>query len=103
LNTNLDGKRLAPFAIRKIRGVGRRFAILLCKKANIPVDLRAGEMSEEQIEKITEVCNKPESYGIPRWFLNKRFTYKDGKYLQVTSSELDVRLREDIDRMKKIK
>lgn len=35
LNTNIDGKRLVPYAIRAIKGVGRRFAITLCKKARI--------------------------------------------------------------------
>merc|ERR1712232_83844 len=103
LNTNLDGMRLAPFAIRKIRGVGRRFAVLLCKKAKIPLTLRAGEMSQEQIDMITEICSKPESFGFPNWFLNKRFDFKDGKYGQVTSTDLDSKLREDVERMKKIR
>merc|ERR1712146_155288 len=31
-NTNLDGKSKVPFALRTIRGIGRRFANLACKR-----------------------------------------------------------------------
>lgn len=30
LNTNINGKRRVPFALRTIRGIGRRFAKLIC-------------------------------------------------------------------------
>lgn len=42
LNTNIDGKRKVPFALRAIRGIGRRFAIILCKVAGIDINKRAG-------------------------------------------------------------
>ena len=77
--------------------------MLLCKKANIPLTLRAGEMTNDMIDDITKVCNKPESYGIPTWFLNKRKDFKDGKYGQVTSTDLDSKLREDVERLKKVR
>jgi small subunit ribosomal protein S18e len=40
VNTNVDGKQKIPFAVTSIRGVGRRFAILACKKAEIDVNKR---------------------------------------------------------------
>jgi len=103
LNTNIDGKRLVPYAIRAIRGIGRRFAITLCKKARIDTTKRAGELSEAEVNKITEVIANPEGHGFPQWFLNRRKDMKDGKYEQVTSNDLDTKLREDIERMKKVR
>ena len=38
LNTNVDGKQKVQYAITAIRGIGRRFSNIVCKKAE--VDLR---------------------------------------------------------------
>ena len=38
LNTNVDGKAKVMYAITSIRGIGRRFANLACKKGE--VDMR---------------------------------------------------------------
>jgi len=51
---------------------------------------------------ITIITN-PRQYKIPDWFLNRQKDIKDGKYSQVTSSALDTKLREDLERLKKIK
>lgn len=31
LNTNIEGRQKLPFGLRNIKGVGRRFAIMICK------------------------------------------------------------------------
>ena len=38
LNTNVDGKQKVMYAMTAIRGMGRRFSNLVCKKAE--VDMR---------------------------------------------------------------
>jgi small subunit ribosomal protein S18e len=103
LNTNLDGKRQAPFAFRKIRGIGRRFAIILCHKAGIELHTRAGVLTEEQVTKITDMIADPVAHGIPTWFLNRRSDFKHKEIGQMTSTDLDSKFREDIERMKKIR
>ena len=47
LNTNIDGKRRTPFALTGIRGIGRRFAHLICKVLKIDPNSRAGTLNEE--------------------------------------------------------
>ena len=42
LNTNIDGKRTIPYALDKIKGVGRSFGFLICKILRINSRLRAG-------------------------------------------------------------
>lgn len=37
------------FAMTSIKGVGRRFANIVLKKADIDLDKRAGECSEEEV------------------------------------------------------
>lgn len=42
LTTNVDGRQKVAFALTKIPGVGRRFANLVCKKAEIDLNKRCG-------------------------------------------------------------
>ncbi len=103
MNTNIDGNRKVPFALTAIKGVGRRFAFVVCRKADIDVHKRAGELSEEDMDKLTTVMQNPTQYKIPNWFLNRQKDVKDGKYSQVLSTALDNKLREDLERLKKIR
>lgn len=49
LNTNIDGKQKIMFAVTAIKGVGRRYANVVLKKADIDLTKRAGELSEEEV------------------------------------------------------
>lgn len=49
------------------------------------------------------VIEEPEQFDIPKWFLNRQKDRETGKYMQVTSQNLDTHLRNDLERMKKIK
>jgi hypothetical protein len=40
LNTNVDGRQKIMFALTSIKGVGRRFANLVCKKADVDMSKR---------------------------------------------------------------
>ena len=64
---------------------------------------RAGELSAEELEAIMNIVSNPRAYKIPDWFLNRQKDVKDGKYSQLTSSQLDTKLRDDLERLKKIR
>ena len=49
LNTNINGKRAVPFALRTIKGIGRRFAYMICKVARIDPSIRADTIEMEII------------------------------------------------------
>lgn len=106
MGTNIDGNRKVMFAMTAIKGVGRRYANIVLKKADIDLDKRAGECSEEevknfnsniyickkkyilngqffQVEKIVTIMANPRQYKIPDWFLNRQKDIVDGKYSQV--------------------
>lgn len=40
LNTNIDGKRKIQYALTEIKGVGRRYANVVCKKADVDLAKR---------------------------------------------------------------
>jgi small subunit ribosomal protein S18e len=37
----------------------------------LDLNKRAGELTDDEAHKITEVIKAPEAYGIPKWFLNR--------------------------------
>lgn len=40
LNTNVDGKQKIMYALTRIKGVGRRYSNLVCKKADVDLNKR---------------------------------------------------------------
>merc|ERR1711935_908520 len=83
LNTNVEGKRNVVFGLTKIKGLGRRFTDLICKKAEVDVNKRAGELTADEIEKLVAIIQNPRQFKIPLWFLNRQKDFKTGKYSQV--------------------
>ena len=103
LNTNVDGRTKVMYALTQIKGIGRRFANVVCKKAEIDMGQRAGELSAAELESLMVIVANPRQFRIPDWFLNRQKDFKDGKYLQLSSNALDTKLRDDLERLKKIR
>ena len=103
LNTNVDGRNKVMYALTKIRGIGRRFSNVVCKKAEIDMGKRAGELSAAELESLMVIVSNPRQFRIPDWFLNRQKDWKDGKYSQNVSNQLDTKLRDDLERLKKIR
>ena len=103
LNTNVDGRTKVMYALTQIRGIGRRFSNVVCKKAEIDMGKRAGELSAAELESLMVIVSNPRQFRIPDWFLNRQKDYKDGRYLQLSSNALDTKLRDDLERLKKIR
>lgn len=103
LNTNIDGKQKIMFALTNIKGVGRRYANIVCKKADIDMNKRAGELTDDEVERVVTIMQNPRQYKIPDWFLNRQKDIRDGKYSQLLSNNLESKLREDLERLKKIR
>ena len=64
---------------------------------------RAGELSAAELEQLMLIVANPRTFKIPDWFLNRQKDHKDGRNSQLTSSQLDTKLREDLERLKKIR
>eukprot|EP00824_Muranothrix_gubernata_P015986 TRINITY_DN33301_c0_g1_i1.p1 TRINITY_DN33301_c0_g1~~TRINITY_DN33301_c0_g1_i1.p1 ORF type:complete len:154 (-),score=43.99 TRINITY_DN33301_c0_g1_i1:88-549(-) len=103
LNTNIDGKNKVMFALTAIKGIGRRFSNIVCKKADVEMNKRAGELTSEEIERIVTVMQNPRQFKIPDYFLNRQKDIRDGKYGQIIANNLEAKLREDLERMRKIR
>ena len=63
----------------------------------------AGELTAEEVERLVTIIQNPRQFKVPDWMLNRKKDPKDGKYGQVVSNTLDMKLRDDLERMKKIR
>lgn len=79
LSTNIDGKRKVMFAMTAIKGIGRRFSNIVLKKADVDLNKRAGECTDEEVCTIFILllcsvisycyCSLQTSMRILRWLL----------------------------------
>ena len=76
--------------------------ILVADTAGIDRNVLIGDLTEAQIEKIKEVISNLNKTA-PGWMLNHRRDYETGENFHFVSTDIDVRLRDDINIMKKIK
>eukprot|EP00933_Yihiella_yeosuensis_P057296 TRINITY_DN56986_c0_g1_i1.p2 TRINITY_DN56986_c0_g1~~TRINITY_DN56986_c0_g1_i1.p2 ORF type:complete len:167 (+),score=19.87 TRINITY_DN56986_c0_g1_i1:35-502(+) len=101
INTNVDGKEKIAYALTAIKGIGRRFANAIVKRANVDINKRAGEVNESEVAAILAVIESPENFNIPSYLLNRQKDRDTGKSFQNVSSMVDTCLRNDLERMKR--
>jgi small subunit ribosomal protein S13 len=102
-DTDVDGTLKAPYALRKIKGISLNLANAILKKAGIDPNMRAGFLTEEEVEKIEEIIKEPTKYGLPAWLLNRRKDLETGKDTHLISADLILRTKTDIEKMKELK
>ena len=88
-----------PFGTRRCFVSPARFVI--CDNASH--SRSAGELTPDEVEKMVAIIQNPKQFKIPQWFLNRQKDYKTGKYSQVFANNLEGKLREDLERLKKIR
>lgn len=101
--TDLDGTLKINHALSNIKGVGLGLADVVIKKAGVSPEARIGFLSEAEVEKLEDIISKPGKYGLPGWLLNRSKDAETGKDLHLIGSDLTLKIKSDIEEMKKIK
>ena len=70
---------------------------------SLPPYNSAGELTQEKLEEVIAIVSNPKAFKIPDWFLNRQRDWKTGKSSQATSNVVDTKLREDLERLKKVR
>ena len=63
----------------------------------------AGDLNSDELERLVTIIQNPTQFKIPTWFLNRQKDIVDGKNSQILSNGVDSKLREDLERLKKIR
>jgi small subunit ribosomal protein S13 len=103
VDTDVDGTLKASYALTKIRGISFNLANAILKRAGIDPDIRAGFLTEAEVEKIEEIIKEPFKYELPNWLFNRRKDLETGRDIHLISADLVLRTKMDIEQMKEIK
>ncbi len=101
-NTDLRGDRPVVYALTGIKGLGVRAAEIVADLADVPRYEPIGNLKEEQTAKIMEVLTNLGDLA-PPWFVNRQREWATGADLHVFGADVELNLRDDINRMKMIR
>jgi len=100
VGNDLDGATSVVYALTQIKGINIRLANAVVKKANIPLEKRVGFLSDTEIRRIEDIMRNLEDYDLPVWLLNRRKDFDTGKDIHLTTSDLDLQIKADIEAMR---
>jgi small subunit ribosomal protein S13 len=102
INTDLDGKKPLGTALTYVPGVSSRVAQVVARECGIDPKLRIGTLNDAQLEKVSQTI---ETIGetLPEWMLNRRKDVETGEDGHLVGTEIAIVLREDLNRLKKIR
>ena len=103
LGTDLDGTKHVPYALARIYGVGINFGYAVARAVGIDPMTRLGQLTDQQLSLLEDAITNPGKYGIPMWMWNRRRDPATGKDAHLVGAELNLTMREDIEREKRIK
>ncbi len=101
-NTDINGARSVAYALTAVNGVGVRVAESVADLAGVPRTERIGNLTEQETEKIEGILSKIAEL-LPPWMVNRQNDWETGGDLHLYGSDVELRLRDDINRMKMIR
>jgi small subunit ribosomal protein S13 len=103
LGSDSAGTLKVSYAVTGVKGVSLSLANAILKKAGINPDLRAGFLTENDIDKIEDVIQDPAKYALPTWMFNRRKDSETGKDMHLITADLALKVKTDIDDAKEIR
>lgn len=95
-------KKILP-SLRKIKGVSFISANAICDVTKVNPEKQVGNLTEEEINKLTDAIKNPQKYKIPAWIYNRKKDFETGTDKHLTGSDLRLQKEFDIKHLKKIK
>jgi small subunit ribosomal protein S13 len=102
VNTDIDGNQTVVHALTAIKGIGDRLAKIIINKTEVPSNEKIGTLSDEDIMTLENFVLEL-SENTPGWLLNKQKDIWTGDDIHIFGNEMDMRLQDDINMLKKIR
>ena len=103
MGTDMQGTLKTVYALTNIKGLSLSLSNAILKKAGVNPDVRVGFLTETEINKIEDIIKEPTKYNLPNWLFNRRKDAETGKDIHLTSADLMLRTKTDIDQEKAIR
>ena len=101
--TGIDGTKKLVYGLTRIRGVGPSYAAAVVRASELRPELRMGDLSEGEVQKLEDVMRDPAKYGLPPRLFNKRKDAESGRDLHLIGPDLTLSVKNDIDFMSDIR
>jgi len=101
--TNIDGTKKLIYGLGRIRGVGPSYAAAVVRASELRPEMRMGELSEGEVQKLEDVMKDPAKYGLPARLYNRRKGLETGRDVHLIGPDLALSQKTDIDFMTDIR
>lgn len=101
-NTDIDGEKTLERGLTSIKGIGMHMSTLVIDSSGMNRKLKMGNLTDKQIEKIQDSLDKITKTA-PNWMLNHQKDSETGEDTHFIGTEIEMRLRDEINIMKKIR
>ncbi len=102
VNTDLDGKKPLTAALTYVPGVSHRMAGIVAREAELDPNARIGTLNDAQLATLVETLEAIDQF-VPVWMQNRRNDVESGEDRHMVGAEITIMLREDLNRLKKIR
>ena len=102
VNTDINGENNIVQGLTQIKGIGRHMATFIADTAGVDRKIKFGNLPEPEIEKLKEVLENIDEYA-PAWMLNYQKDVYTGENMHLISTDVAIRLRDDINMMKMVR
>ena len=101
-NSDIDGQKRTVIGLQSIKGVGKRVAEIIAKKAGVDPAVKMGSLSDEKVAELESLVTSYVEYA-PQWAINRQNDYESGADMHLLGNDLDLVQKDDINRMKMIR
>ncbi len=101
--TNVDGTKKVVYGLTKIKGVGPSYAVAVIRASELRPEMRMGELTEGEVQKLEDVMKEPAKYGIPSRLFNRRKDVESGRDTHLIGPDLALSIKTDVDFMQDIR
>ena len=102
VNTDIDGNKPTVVGLQSIKGVGKRVAEVVVQKAGVDRAVKIGTLDEATTDELAKLVSSYSDYA-PNWAINRQQDYETGEDHHIVGNELDMVLKDDINRLKMIR
>lgn len=101
-SSDIDGQKRTVIGLQSIKGVGKRVAEIVAKRAKVDPSVKMGSLSDEKIKELEALIVSYVEYA-PEWAINRQNDYETGDDMHLLGNDLDIIQKDDINRMKMIR
>lgn len=99
---DIDGQKRVVIGLQGIKGVGKRVAEIIVRRAKIDPSVKIGSLSDEKVKELEKHVLTYVEY-VPHWVVNRQMDYESGADMHLIGNDLDMIQKDDVNRMKMIR